>query len=133
MEFRKSSGFQRILNFEINLLLIDTKISRNTKVLVDGVKKLNERHPFVTHSILNTMDEVSKSAANYIRKLSEYNTLSSSSLSDEMIELFKNLGVSNTKILCVLYRDNFFKGTYGHKSQFIASIEGFSSYSKSNM
>lgn len=62
VKFLKSSGkFENLSAFPaINILLVNTKIPRSTKVLVAGVRKLHDAYPEVVKPILDGIEAISQ-------------------------------------------------------------------------
>lgn len=67
---------------KINILLIDTKVSRNTRALVSKVRELHNKYPDIINPILQAMDVIAETALNHIK-----------SLEDDSDEIYEKLGV----------------------------------------
>lgn len=63
VEFRKSTGARKLqVSSKFKVLLVNTKVSRNTKALVEGVVDLKAKYGEVVEAILDAMDGVAKEA-----------------------------------------------------------------------
>jgi mevalonate kinase len=59
VQYRRPGGFSRVEGFpRLDVLLTNTKVPRETKALVAGVRSLLDRHPDVVGSILDSMEAV---------------------------------------------------------------------------
>ncbi|KAF2901272.1 hypothetical protein ILUMI_04909 [Ignelater luminosus] len=72
VEFRKSTGPKQLNLCEFRLLLVNTKVKRDTKRMVKNVLVLKQRHPEIIDLILNAMDEISKNAISCLRQLNHF-------------------------------------------------------------
>lgn len=92
--FRKGSDFDKInVAKSLKVLLINTKVSRNTKALVGNVAKLRERHLKVVDCIFDAMENVAQEA---LLCLKEFEKVSDEK--DKNEALYKQLWVSNNII-----------------------------------
>lgn len=70
VEFRKNETLRPITDAKrMRVLLVDTKVPRSTKALVEKVAKLREKYPKVFEPILESIDNVSQEALNIIEKM----------------------------------------------------------------
>lgn len=95
VEFRKGAGAKLIQLCEFKLLLVNTKVKRDTQQLVRHAATLRERHPQVVEPILTAMDEISQSAIECLKQLNHFNTSSESDKSQvelEMQQYYNKLG-----------------------------------------
>ena len=61
--FRRPNTTDRIpLHNSLRVLLVDTKVSRNTRTLVENVAKLRERHEITVKAIMEAMESISSEA-----------------------------------------------------------------------
>lgn len=72
LAFKKGSK-NKILDIptNINILLINTKIQRNTLALVSNVRSLYDAHTDIVNSIFDAMDKISMNAVNYFNMLTD--------------------------------------------------------------
>lgn len=77
LEFTKSSDGNNALKWittcPIRIMIVNTKVSRNTRLLVNGVTKLMKNHPEVVGNVFNAIEHISKSAVNTLDKLNNPN------------------------------------------------------------
>ena len=79
----------------IEILLVNTRVTRNTKALVNSVKELHTKYPSIIDPILTSMDEVAERALFILNNLINtklnndkvYRTNSSSKLFEELYDL----------------------------------------------
>nr|AKO63320.1 mevalonate kinase [Leptinotarsa decemlineata] len=72
VEFRKGLPAKPLgINCLFKLLLINTKVPRETKVIVSNVAKLRDKYPDLVNNILNAMDDLAFNALQTIKALSE--------------------------------------------------------------
>lgn len=97
VEFRRNSTVKLVeLHHKIKVLLVDTKVAKDTKAMVARVAALKQNYPGVVDNILSAMDNVANIAVQELCKLDE--TSSSAKLSVEeckriVDEIYKRLEV----------------------------------------
>lgn len=70
VEFRKGDPLKLIeLKTSIRILLIDSKIQRETKALVAKVSQMHKKYPKMVNNILNAMEEIAITAVEYLKSL----------------------------------------------------------------
>lgn len=69
VKFRKSEGMQLVPTCEFQLLLVNTKVARSTKQILNNVMVLMQNHTAITDSILITMDLIAESAVRFISEI----------------------------------------------------------------
>lgn len=72
LEFVKSESGNKMTRIEsgtINILLVNTNVSRSTKAQVEKVKELKTRHSGIIDNVLEAMGHVSKSAIEVLKDL----------------------------------------------------------------
>lgn len=90
VEFRKSTGAKIVdLPNKFKILLVNTKVPRETKVLVTRVASLREKHTVVVDTILDAMNTIAQDA------LECFSTISNKEKTGERLrELYEKLMVS---------------------------------------
>lgn len=74
VEFRKNETLRPIDDAKsMRVLLVDTKVPRSTKALVEKVAKLREKYPKIYDPILQSIDNVSLEALDIIKKMKVVN------------------------------------------------------------
>ncbi|XP_015592876.1 mevalonate kinase isoform X2 [Cephus cinctus] len=70
VEFRKGEEPVPIITSKkMRVLVIDTKVQRSTKVLIERLRNLKEKYPDIFHPIFDSIDNVSKEAVKIIRQI----------------------------------------------------------------
>lgn len=92
IEFKKGDYMKPIAMTQImKILLVDTRVSRSTKALVEKLLELKHKYPVIIDHILDSIDNISKEAVNVIQKMNE---LSVTDNETTLIEEYKRLMVS---------------------------------------
>lgn len=87
--FRRPNSMEKIpLHKGVRVLLVDTKVSRNTKTLVERVARLKQRHETIVNTIMKAMDGLSSEAKTLIKQLDEAKVNESK---DSITDLFSRL------------------------------------------
>lgn len=93
-------------NMILKMLITNTKVGRNTKVLVAGVSERKNRHPDAMTSVFNAVDSISNEFASIIQSPSDDNHLEKEQRVEELMEMNQGLlqcmGVSHASIETVL-------------------------------
>lgn len=95
IEFRKGECLVPINGVKImRVLVVDTKVQRNTKTLVQIFATLRAKYPKIADSVLEAMDNVSKEALTVIRRIQElpeaHDELLCESYNELMVSYFFN-------------------------------------------
>ncbi|RLI66582.1 MAG: mevalonate kinase [Candidatus Asgardarchaeum californiense] len=99
--FRKPNNLQRVtLSAELNIIIGDTGVSRQTKVLVAKVRQLLSKYPNLINSILNTMGNLAELA---LTSLKNNDLLSVGALMNINQGLLYSIGVSHEKLDNLIY------------------------------
>ncbi|CAD1477261.1 unnamed protein product, partial [Heterotrigona itama] len=70
IEFKKGDYVKTISNVHtLKILLVDTRVNRSTKALVERLLELKHRYPVIIDLIMNSIDNISKEAIKIIEKL----------------------------------------------------------------
>ncbi|XP_066600603.1 mevalonate kinase [Prorops nasuta] len=70
VEFSKSEGLQPIFSaYSMKILLVDTRVQRNTKQLVEKLYALKQKYPNVINQILDAIDSIAKYAVVILKKI----------------------------------------------------------------
>jgi mevalonate kinase len=108
VEFRKGASPKLVeMTTKFSLILVNTKVPRNTKFLVKNVALKREKHRMIMDGILETMDEIAVKALDCMKKinrrmgdefdvLEHYETLGE--LADFNHNLLRCLGVSHPRL-----------------------------------
>ncbi|KAK3927386.1 Mevalonate kinase [Frankliniella fusca] len=87
--FQRPNTMEKIpLNQGLRVLLVDTKVSRNTKSLVERVARLRQRHEPVVDTIMKAMNGLSLEAKELLKQLDEAKLNKSE---NEVADLFSKL------------------------------------------
>lgn len=99
MEFRKSSGPKQVeMPHKIKILLVNTKVPRETKKLVTRVATLRENYPTIADHILNALNEVAENALQYLVNIGKMaKDLTTDAKKKKFQKQFDKLGVSFDK------------------------------------
>ncbi|CAK9796496.1 Mevalonate kinase erg12 [Anthophora plagiata] len=75
--FKKGDYIKQINPFfySIKVLLVDTRVSRSTKALVEKIFELKHRYPVIIDLIMDTIDNISKEAIEIIQKFKVFSPL----------------------------------------------------------
>lgn len=94
VEYRKGTA-PKLIDLSINLkyILINTKIPRNTKILVEKVATIRGRHETIIDDILELMNNVTIEAVEMFKKIN-------SGMGDEfdVLQYYDNLGVKRETV-----------------------------------
>lgn len=103
VEFRKSSGAKVVdLPNKFKILLVNTKVPRETKVLVTRVATLREKHTVLVDTILDAMNTIAQNALECFSTISNKGKAVGNGLGVK--ELYEKLGVrSNYIYFCQFY------------------------------
>ncbi|XP_072745943.1 mevalonate kinase-like [Anoplolepis gracilipes] len=124
IEFRRGESVKVLPNMpSLNILLVDSKISRNTKDLVERVAKTRQSFPVIIDSIFDSIDAVSKAALQVLGEIRDVQTTDDTDLLDSRYKklftlihmnqgLLSILNVSHSKldIICSMARSHSFAG-----------------------
>jgi len=89
-------------NTALDVLLVNTKVERNTKDLVAGVRARLERHPRVVEPILDSVDAVSREFLGLLEGGQQLDTAAMATLIDYNQGLLHTLGVSHPALQRVI-------------------------------
>nr|QYV43152.1 mevalonate kinase [Colaphellus bowringi] len=95
VEFRKGLSPKLLdITCPFKVLLINTKVPRETKRLVSQVAKMHDKYPDLVNNILNAMEDVAFIALQNIVALSEIEAIGDTTLQhrNEIDKIFENLG-----------------------------------------
>ncbi|XP_054014065.1 mevalonate kinase-like isoform X1 [Hylaeus anthracinus] len=88
IEFKKGDYIKPIANTQtMKILLVDTRVSRSTKALIEKLAELKHKYPAIIDLIMDSIDNISKEAINVIQKI---NNLSSTD-TESLFEGFRQL------------------------------------------
>ncbi|XP_011497951.1 PREDICTED: mevalonate kinase [Ceratosolen solmsi marchali] len=89
IEFRKGETptFIPLGLKSIRILLVDTKVDRSTKQLVNKLAGLTNKYPQIFHKVLDTIDEISRRVIHVVKGFQD------SAENDQLIEAYKELSV----------------------------------------
>lgn len=89
IEFRRGEPINVLSNMpNLKILLVNTKVPRNTKDLVERVVKLRQLYPAVIDSIFDSIDAVSKTAVQVLGEIYDAQTINDEALLESR---YKNL------------------------------------------
>jgi mevalonate kinase len=93
IEFRKNEApkFIPLGLKSMRILLVDTKVDRSTKLLVNKLAELTNKYPQIFHKILDAVDEISKRAIIIIKDIQGL----MENENDRLLEAYKELSVSS--------------------------------------
>lgn len=92
IEFRRGEPINVLSNMpNLKILLVNTKVPRNTKDLVERVVKLRQSYPAVIDSIFDSIDAVSKTAVQILDEIYDAQTINDEALLESK---YKKLFVS---------------------------------------
>ncbi|PBC30887.1 mevalonate kinase [Apis cerana] len=73
IEFKKGNYIQPINNIQaMKILLVDTRVNRSTKALLEKVLELKHTYPVIIDLIMDSIDNISKEAVKIIQKLKTF-------------------------------------------------------------
>ncbi|XP_043250684.1 mevalonate kinase [Colletes gigas] len=89
IEFKKGDYIKRITDSTqtMKILLVDTRVSRSTKALIEKLAELKHKYPAIIDLIMDSIDNISKEAIKIIKKI---NNLSNSD-NESLFEGYKEL------------------------------------------
>ncbi|KAG7205136.1 hypothetical protein KM043_005506 [Ampulex compressa] len=88
IEYRKNESINVIPDIRsMKILLVDTRVGRSTKVLVEQLAALKNTYPEIMDPILNSIDNISKEAVKILKKISEIPIINNESHLEEYNEL----------------------------------------------
>ncbi|KAJ1523837.1 hypothetical protein ONE63_010395 [Megalurothrips usitatus] len=103
ISFRRPNTILKIpLHSGVRVLLVDTKVSRNTRTLVDRVAKLRERHGVIVDSIMQAMDHISSEGEKYFKFLDEAKRMQSEIEAQHLFSKMEELWSMNHSLLQAL-------------------------------
>lgn len=83
IEFRKGEQTKSVPGTQsMKILLVDTRVSRSTKSIVEKLAELRQRYPVIVDLIFNSIDNISNEALKVIRKIRDQPTADDESLFD---------------------------------------------------
>lgn len=92
VEFSKSAGAKKLdLPLKFKILLVNTKVGRNTKAMTKRVFIVKEKYGTVIDLVLEALDNVAKEALKCFKEYSKIHTHK-----EEIEKLYEKLGVSNS-------------------------------------
>lgn len=107
----------------LNILLVNSMVSRNTKDLLERVIKMRQSYPAIIDSIFDSIDAVSKAALQILREIYDIQSTNDADLLESRYKnlftlvrtnqaLLSALDVSHSKldIICSIARDHSFAG-----------------------
>lgn len=81
IEFRKGENINSVPNIpNMKILLVDTRVSRSTKLLVEKFAELKCKYPVIIDLILQSIDNISKEALEVIKKIRDLPSNDASSI-----------------------------------------------------
>ncbi|XP_076231830.1 ALG6 alpha-1,3-glucosyltransferase garnysstan [Calliopsis andreniformis] len=81
IEFKKGEYMKPIAITQImKILLVDTRVTRSTKALVERLLELKYKYPVIIDLILDSIDNISKEAVNIIEKMNKLSIVDNESL-----------------------------------------------------
>ncbi|XP_029166002.1 mevalonate kinase [Nylanderia fulva] len=103
IEFRRGEPVSVLSNMpNLNILLVDTKVTRNTKDLVNRVRERRKLHPAVIDSIFDSIETVSKTAVQVFGEIYNAQTTNDAALLDSGYEKLSSLININQGLLSTL-------------------------------
>lgn len=91
IEFRKGEPVNPVPGIpNMKILLVDTRVGRSTKVLVQRLAELKCKYPTIIDPILDSIDNVSKETLQVLNKIRELLTSGGTSLMEEYQQLMVN-------------------------------------------
>ncbi|XP_046611362.1 mevalonate kinase [Neodiprion virginianus] len=95
VEFRKNEILQPITGTKsMRVLLVDTKVLRSTKALVEKVAELKEKYPNVFQPILESIDNVSQKALSIIKQMKDLCETDTTALNEFYAELLTLIDIN---------------------------------------
>ncbi|XP_076749070.1 ALG6 alpha-1,3-glucosyltransferase garnysstan isoform X1 [Xylocopa sonorina] len=83
IEFKKDDYIKPISNVHaMRILLIDTRVNRSTKALMERLLELKTRYPVIINLIMDSIDNISKEAINIIEKLKMFSSTNDKNIID---------------------------------------------------
>lgn len=88
IEFKKGENIKSISHMPtMRILLVDTRVSRSTKVLLDKFSELKSKYPAIVDLILQSIDNISKEALEVIKKIRSLPSNDTSSITEAYKQL----------------------------------------------
>lgn len=98
VEFRKGSPLKPVLlKHKLQVMLINTKVVRDTKVLVQHVAELKKRVPIVVDTILDSMDQLAVTALENLLRLNDVDVPNQVALKNDAVvaDIYNKVEVSS--------------------------------------
>lgn len=111
VEFRKSTGAKAVeLPNKFKILLVNTKVPRQTKALATKVATLRNNHPSIVDTVLDAMNEVAEKALESLSFVSKEcaAVMDNNNIKEKLKEHYDKLGVSNCVRYEIAYTGNCF-------------------------
>lgn len=104
IEFRRGEPFKPIPGVKnMRALLVDTRVQRSTKALVDKFSLLKEKYPMIFSPILDSMDQVAKKAIEVFKNIQTI----PDGTNESLYQAYKELMVSIPHVWVHLHGENF--------------------------
>lgn len=106
IQFRKGEPpkFVSLGSRSLRILLVDTRVGRNTKVMVARLAELLRKFPTIFNKVLECIDEVSLSSVHIFKRLQALDGLADKQIENEKAKLlFEELSVSSLKKFLSLF------------------------------
>ncbi|OAD53412.1 Mevalonate kinase [Eufriesea mexicana] len=88
IEFKKGDYAKPINNVHtMKILLVDTRVNRSTKALVEKLLELKSKYPVIIDLIMDSIDNISKEAIEIIKKLKPLSNTDDEAFSEEYRQL----------------------------------------------
>lgn len=88
IEFKKGEYMKPMNNIQpMKILLIDTRVSRSTKAILEKLLELKNRYPVIIDIIMDAIDNISNEAIKNIQKLKNTSRVNDGSFSEEYKQL----------------------------------------------
>lgn len=126
VEFRKTTGANQLnIPLKLKVLLINTKVPRDTKAMVKRVHNLKERHGGVVECVLEALDCAAQEALECFKLLNKECLKIDTFKEQKLIvsQLYDRLGVVPFLPLPLQIIRRFFLGTYRHESKSSGNFE----------
>lgn len=101
--FRRPNTITKVpLNSGVRVLLVDTKVSRNTRTLVEGVARLKSHHEDIVQTIMKAMEGICIEAEKLFKLLDEAKKCNSTENSSTLFTRMEELWTMNHSLLQAL-------------------------------